>query len=503
MELVLNNPFRVLGLPATASTRDITKRISDLETFAELGKAKTYPHDFPALGALDRSLEAIKDAARKIEQAEGRLFHSFFWFRAGDSVDELALDSLAAGNVDEAVELWGKQLAKKGTKKYTWRLNRGVLRFVRANGGTFDKDEMDEALEDLGFVIDDDLDDSINDVLSGNESGLDRESLWRRVVDEVVGLVQSSAGNPYGKNALKIVESFWSFPSEARDYVSSKIVNPLIEEVKDAIKVSEGLRADEDLEALKAKNQLDKVEKIIKDLEEVLGEDDIRFQTIANAYADEVCDCAVKALNKFNDPKLSMSLVQWADSLPSFSRVKSRIEENLEIIQGWVEEDEENELFGELVKKLKVDMYTMTQASNMLEDMKRELAKIKAKVGSTDKRYIKISSSCAHRILGFLIDTVNDAQENFSANKGLGELQSMIGTATSLTRKLLMLDLDGETRVRVNKNLETIEGINNSLNAAATRRASQAASSSNIFEQIPGWVWVFGVILLLSMCSGK
>lgn len=503
MELVLNNPFRVLGLPATASTRDITKRISDLETFAELGKAKTYPHDFPGLGALDRSLEAIKDAARKIEQAEGRLFHSFFWFRAGDSVDELALDSLAAGNVDEAVELWDKQLGKKGTKKYTWRLNRGVLRLVRANGGTLDKDEMDEALEDLGFVIDDDLDDSIQDVLSGNESGLDRESLWRRVVDEVVGLVQSAAGTPYGKNALKIVESFWSFPAEARDYASSKIVNPLIEEVKNAIKVSEGLRADEDLESLKAKNQLDKVEKIIKDLEEVLGEEDIRFQTIANAYADEVCDCAVKALNKFKDPKLAMSLIQWAVSLPSFSRVKSRIEENLEIIQGWVEEDEEDELFGELVRKLKVDVYTLTQASNMLEDMKRELAKIKAKVGSTDKRYITISSACAHRILGFLIDTVNDAQDSFSSRKNLTDLQSTIGQATGLTRKLLLLDLDGETRVRVNKNLETIEGINTSVTAAVTVRANRASSSSNIFEQIPVWVWIVGVIFLLSMCSGK
>lgn len=48
MELVLNNPFRVLGLQATASTRDITKRVSDLETFAELGKSKVYPHDFPS-----------------------------------------------------------------------------------------------------------------------------------------------------------------------------------------------------------------------------------------------------------------------------------------------------------------------------------------------------------------------------------------------------------------------------------------------------------------------
>lgn len=502
MDLVLNNPFRVLGLPATASTRDITKRISDLETFAELGKVKTYPLDLPSLGALDRSLEAIKDAARKIEQAEGRLFHSFFWFRAGDSVDELALDSLAAGNVDEAVELWDKQLGKKGTKKYTWRLNRGVLRLVRANGGMLDKDEMDEALEDLGFVIDDDLDNSIQDVLSGNESGLDRESLWRRVVDEVVGLVQSSAGTPYGKNALKIVESFWSFPAEARDYASSKIVNPLIEEVQEAIKVSEGLRAEEDLEELKAKNQLGKVEKIIEDLEEVLGEEDIRFQTIANAYADEVCACAVKALNNFKDPKLAMSLIQWADSLPSFSRVKSRIGENLEIIQGWVEEDEEDELFGELVKKLKVDVYTMTQASNMLEDMKRELAKIKAKVGSTDKRYITISSACAHRILGFLIDTVNEAQDSFSSRKNLTDLQSTIGQATGLTRKLLLLDLDGETRVRVNKNLETIEGINTSVTAAVTVRANRASSSSNILEQIPVWVWIVGVIFLLSMCSG-
>ncbi len=502
MELVLNNPFRVLGLPATASTRDVTKRISDLETFAELGKAKTYPHDFPGLGALDRSLEAIKDAARKIEQAEGRLFHSFFWFRTGDSVDELALDSLAAGNADEAVEIWGKQLGKKGAKKYTWRLNRSVLRFLRATGSKVDTAEMDEALEDLGFVIDDDLDDSIKDVLSGNESGFDRESVWRRVVDEVVGFVQSSAGSPYGKNAVRIVESFWSFPSEARGYVSSKIVNPLIEEVEDAIKVSEGLRADEDLEALKGRNHLDRVENILQDLKGVLGEDDIRFQTIANAYADEVCDCAIKALNKFNKPKLAMSLIEWADSLPSFTRVKSRIEENLEIIKGWAEDDEEDELFGELIKKLKVDMYTLTQASTMLEGMKRELAKIKAIVGSTDDRYIKISSACAHRILGFLIDTVNNAQDSFSARKNLTDLQATIEPATVITRKLLLLDLDAETRLRVNKNLETIEGINTGLSAAVTARQGRPSDSSNIFEQIPGWLWIVGGIFMLSMCSG-
>jgi hypothetical protein len=300
-----------------------------------------------------------------------------------------------------------------------------------------------------------------------------------------------------------MVDSFWSFPEEAQKYVSSKIINPLIQNVQDAIKVSENLRADEDLDALKAKNHLDKVEWIIRELEEVLGEEDIRFQTMANAYAGEVLACAIDALSTFKAPKLAMSLIEWADKLPSFSRIKSRIEENLENIQSWVEAEEDDEIFGELLKKLTVDFYTLTQASNMLGSMSYELVKIKNKVGSNDKRYIIISSNCAHRILGFLIDTVNEAQASFRKSRDLNDLQSTIEQATALTRKLLHLNIDGETRVRVNKNLETIEGVNRSVTAAVTLRGNKAANPHTIFEQIPWWVWSGGFIFLLSLCSGK
>jgi hypothetical protein len=502
VDIVLNNPFRVLGLPATATTRDITKRISDLETFAELGKVKTFPNDLSVFGSIDRSLESIKDAARKIEQPEGRLFHSFFWFRQGDSVDELALESLAAGNTEEALDIWNKQLGKKGSKKYTWRLNRCVLHLVNATAQNLDKDKMDEALEDLGFVIDDHLDDSIEDVLSGSDSGLDRDRLWRGIVDELISRIQSSRGTPYGKKSVLLADSFWAFPIDAREYATSKIITPLIEEISDAIKRSEALRSEENLDSLKAKNFLDKVEPVIRDLEVVLGDDDSRFQTIANAYADEVCDCAVQALNKFKNPKLAFSLAKWSQTLPAFSRVKSRIEENLEIIQGWVEEDEEDEIYGALVKKLKVEIYSLTQASTMLESMRGELQQIKAAVGATNKRYIKASSACANRILGFLIDTVNTAQDSFTVKKNLSDLQLAVSSATALTRKLLVLDLDSATRARVTDNLETIEGISKTVNIAATVRANRASSSDGVFDQIPVWLWIVGAIFLLSMCSG-
>ncbi len=196
VELILNNPFRVLGLSATAGARDIAKRVSDLETFAELGKPKAYQLDFENLGRLDRGIEAIKDAARKIEQADGRLFHSFFWFRGNDTVDELAFESIGDSKIDEALDLWGKQLSKKSAKKHTWRLNRAVLRLLLASQREFDIDQFDNALEDLGFVIDDHLDDSIEEVLNGMESGINRELLWKKIVDELLLVAQAAPRHP-------------------------------------------------------------------------------------------------------------------------------------------------------------------------------------------------------------------------------------------------------------------------------------------------------------------
>lgn len=501
MELVLNNPFRILGLPASSSARDISKRVSDLETFAELGKSKSFSNDFPTLGPIDRCLESIKDAARKIEQAEGRLFHSFFWFRSGDSVDEMAFESLNVGNLEEASDLWNKQLAKKGGKKYTWRLNRSVLRLLTAAKAVLDLEKFDEALEDLGFVIDDDLDKSIEAVLGGNEAGLNREAFWKRMIDELLALVHSYPTNPYGKHSISIVDSFWSFPDPAKEYAASKVINPLIETIKEAITRSESLREADDYESIKKKNGLDSVETIIHQLHEVLDENDLRFQSIANAYASEICSCAVHALNEHDDSTVASILINWAAEMPSYARIEARITENKANIDKWVASAREEELFEPISKKLDVKIYTLAQASSVLQDMKTELGKIKAQVGRENEAYTAASSACAHYILGFLIDTVNEAQEAYPKSKNLNELRSIIGQTATMTRQLLMFDINGETRVRVNTNVQTIERINSQLTLVSQVNTSPSSGSGDFWSQIPGWVWVIGVIVLLSMCG--
>jgi hypothetical protein len=491
-DLILNNPFRVLGLPATAGARDIAKRVSDLETFAELGKSKAYPLDIEGMGPIDRGLEAIKDAARRIEQNEGRLFHSFFWFRSANSVDALALESLRDSSVHEALDLWEKQLSKKGKKQYTWLLNRSILRLFLSSEQGFDREEFDNALADLGFVIDDHLDDSIEDVLGGANSGINRESLWKKIVDELLLIAKAAPNAPYGVNSVQIIDSFWSFPHEAKDYVNSKVINPLVEVVQKAIEDSKRLRSDKaQLPALRRNNGLDKVEYIILELETALGEESPKFQSIANAYADELCSCAVTALNQYDEVGLASMYIEWAAKMPSFARVQSRIEENRKAINVWVESKKSEDLYGAVVKLFDVELQTIEQAGRMLESMRTEVSTIGATVGLADGTYLKMSSSCVNHILDFLVTTVNAAQESFATTKDLADFYSIIDTASELTRKLSAFHMDAETTSRWHKNLDTIQ----SMVAALVK----SSDGDNTLAQIPAWVWIVALMILIAI----
>ncbi len=275
----------------------------------------------------------------------------------------------------------------------------------------------------------------------------------------------------------------------------------MAEAVQKAIHDSEHVRRSESdqLATLKRKNGLDKIENIINELEAALGEDSPKFQAIANEYADELRCCAVTALNDYKDVKTAAMYIDWAERMPSFARVKSQIEENKKTIAVWVESEKQEQLYSAAIKALDVELSSVDQAGRVLESMRIELTKIRSAVGREDEKYMRLSSSCVHRVLGFLVTSVNAAQESFGQTRNLAALRSIINPATELTRKLLGLDMDAETRGRLKQNLETIEDIHRNANAAPTPAAAASPSGENILEQIPWWVWIVAVFVLLVM----
>lgn len=335
MDLVLRNPFRVLGLPVTASSREISKRISDLEMFAELGKVKEYPGDLSALGEIDRSIEAIKDAARRIELPEAKIFHSFFWFRSGDAVDDLALECLANFELSEADNVWGKQIEKsEDFGKLTWRLNRAVYCLWISDDLETGTAHFEQALEDYGVITDDLYEDATESIPSASQVAASR--VRELVADVLVDHAASSQSKVYGPNAIQLIDHCWFFHTNTVDHIKARVTKPLINALQDAVDLSKDKRDQgTTVDDLRLKNGLAKVEHIIYELRDALGEDNPSFQAIANSFSYEVIGCAIDAINTRKAIPTAIVLAEWAAELPSYGQTSKWLLEQRRKIFTW------------------------------------------------------------------------------------------------------------------------------------------------------------------------
>ena len=336
MDLVLRNPFRVLGLPVTASSREIAKRVSDLEMFAELGKYKTYPNDFPDLGEIDRSMEAIKDAARRIELPEMRVFHSFFWFRDGDTVDELAFECLTNFELLETDSVWSKQFEKhSGIGKVSWRINRGAFSIWMAgdleDSGTV---YFEQALQDIAFACEDLYDEATASIPGASQVSPQR--VRELIADALIEIAVRSSEQVYGPNAIRMTEHCLYFHDQTLEYIAAKITKPLTNAIQDAVERSKAKRDEgTSVDDLRRKNGLSKVEHIIYELRDSLGESDPSFQAVANSFADEVIACAINAINRHKAVPTALVLAEWAAELPSYGQTRKWLLEQRGKIFTW------------------------------------------------------------------------------------------------------------------------------------------------------------------------
>ncbi|MFA7122481.1 MAG: hypothetical protein WC212_00360 [Candidatus Delongbacteria bacterium] len=115
MNIILENPYRVLGVSADAQEKDIQKQISTLKRFAEVGKSKESNLD-KFIGNYKRSVESIDSAVAQLQQSNNKLLYSLFWFANISKIDDVALNNLSENNVDKSIEIWAVTIKESVTK---------------------------------------------------------------------------------------------------------------------------------------------------------------------------------------------------------------------------------------------------------------------------------------------------------------------------------------------------------------------------------------------------
>ncbi|MFZ2417784.1 MAG: CFI-box-CTERM domain-containing protein [Smithellaceae bacterium] len=205
MHAIKENPYRTLGLFGNTTEKELQKQIAVIKRYAEIGKSKSFDFDFPFLGDFKREEQSVKEAASRVEQAKNKVLYALFWFVKNDRIDEIALNHLKDGNLEKAIEIWGKTLKDSiiTTKNFSAASNLSTLKLaITTNNGSFDADKFYSSMDMKGKLLTSDAFNNLVATVVGNEIMISREAIIKDFADEITNIIYPYLLKPVEKSGL-------------------------------------------------------------------------------------------------------------------------------------------------------------------------------------------------------------------------------------------------------------------------------------------------------------
>jgi hypothetical protein len=496
MNIIKQNPYRVLGLLANSSERELQKQIAVIKRYSEVGKSKSFDHDFDFLGDVSRNEEDVQISASKIEQAHKKIQYALFWFVNAGSFDEIAINNLKEGNKDKAIDIWSKTLRSDvSSKNYSSYHNLSTLYIASAIvDGHLDLNMMRMGVELKGALLKSDCFSSFVDLIGGEGSVVDREKISEIFVDEIIDIVDPLLGsNKHFKNK-RIVDLFNEHSEHTKKYVVGRYTEDVFRSIEADIEKSKERREKHPADSDSFWVILYKTAEMdIKYLRGLLGVNDLQVQMVVDKTANELMQCSIDYFNEWRDSETkdpgeeALKIAKHAKSLGPAGRAKNWIDENYEVVKEWVDDKPERELQDKVSSKVElvtslIEGFDEAEASRaiiekFIADAKPRLIEIRDVVGSQNELYLQVSSVVVERALGELIDIFNHQQEQAVKHiVSLDFLKSTINWIGSAIEELQSYDTTAKTGSRLVQNRRTMLDIRAELNAVATTTAAKQSS---------------------------
>lgn len=494
MNIITENPYRTLGVYCGASTREIQKQISIIKRYAEIGKQAKLSTDFDFLGGVSRDTDNVLQAANKIEQAKNKVIYALFWFHNSNRIDETALDYLTKNEPDKAIEIWTKLIdidnPEIKQKNFSAALNLSTL-LIELGFRNKDISSFITGVKYKGMIISSEHIYEFVRLVAGENVVLNVDVISDELVTEILRAIDKSKVKI---NFSQLMEAFSRFPEKTVNNFKKKYTERPIQIIENGINSCQEQRKDYPEDANEYGEELYKESKPqLTFLATTLGKANIQFKSLANKVAEEILQCSIDYFNEHRDDddfdpgEEALRLAKLAKSIAQPGAIITRINENLEAIQEWVDDAPEREqrqqvgpdiVFVTMKIKAFQDMSpSLANVENLMNSCKPKLVSIKAVLGSDNEMYRNISSGVAGNALGMMVAVVNSAQENPLARINPASLIDTFSKATSLMSQLAGFDMTSDLRRRFITNQETIKSINSQL-ASIRRQYSSTPSYS-------------------------
>jgi hypothetical protein len=202
---------------------------------------------------------------------------------------------------------------------------------------------------------------------------------------------------------------------------------------------------------------------------------------IADKLAQAILQCGINYFNDSNAddaPEKALRLQNYALSIAVGQMAKDRCKENVDVLKNIGPEYKVRNQMNSLAEQLKrfnsksdrsifaaiSGSHTITEIGSFVDNCKADLQLIKAKIGSNNSLYLKVSSAVASAAINALVETINAAQHLAQFSQDRSSLRSDVTAAVSIMSKISSLDMTSQCRTYFNTNNSTLNSINAQLN---------------------------------------
>ena len=332
MKLIQDNPYRIAGILANSSEKELQKQKSKITKYASIGKQIDSELDFPFLGNIDRSESSISKAFSGIEQNQDKVSHSLFWFLNANKFDEIAINHLISGDTDKAIEQWEKVTNGKevNTKNFSCFNNIGTLKLLsdserEIKEGLEAKIKLIESLSFADFV----------QVVADQTYTLDKQKQIEKFVDDFLKQIKDKF------SSSEIINLFSNCNGTTHKYLTHKFTEEPLHKIENQIEACKKKRKNNKGNAYEFGLKLYKNTKDdLALLKSILSASDLKYKALADQLANEIMQCGIDYFNESQENnsrvdylESSQKLTKLAASIAVGKMAKDRAKDSLETLE--------------------------------------------------------------------------------------------------------------------------------------------------------------------------
>ena len=541
MNLILNNPYRILGLLVGAKAAEQARQISKIKTYIDAEQdipKELLENSFRFLGEVCRTMDTVNDAVSKLNLDSDKMAAALFWFYKGNEItDEPAFDALNDGDFDTAFETWNKLVSAGLVSQRNASAYNNLSNLYL--GGFLDGTDIASNIFRHGILFKLQF---IESDFAKNFKALATDETYKTTKKEMQLLFLSQLETEVGNNGVITSNEFIEILSDIEfiakeDYLKGFVLKP-IEFIEKKIQETKAKRSANKANAANAgKILLEKTTESFAQLKSILGTTNLKYTSIADKFAMELFACGRDYFMHYRDSetdpsKVSMSFFKRAKTIAIGNIASQQIEENIDNLQEWIDEKPERDKrkliesdlssLLEILQTFDESSDTVENAKLLINQSKPKLLNIREALGESDDLYLTLSTRVAAMAQHNVIVEVNAAQENISAklandrNGTINKLKATLINAWSVTKSIGTLDMEYDFKInRYYSNRESLEKLcsqldvnTNNLRSGTTNTPSSNKKSD--YDVIADWILngpgafilIIGLILILIKACG-